>query len=835
VNPEPPEPDEEGAGSGAGQQPSAPPSAWSGRAPQWRSPSGFADDAPTVVGTSPYEGEEDPDEGAAPEDQAPGTFGGTSGAPGAPWQAGSPSAWPEAGSGYGTSGAGPAEPPPADRPGGQQPGYGAGGPGPSGPPPGYGPPAYGQAGYGQAGYGQAGYSPAGSAPGYGQKPEAAEPGYGPPAPPGQSPGYGAQAEGSRPGGPPPGYGQPGYGQAGYGQAAYGQAGYGQAGYGQAGYGQAGYGQAAYGQAGPEPGYRPGEQPPGPSGQPGQQPGSGPATTPPGYGPPHGSPPPQPPGYGQPGAPAAYRPGATPPAGYTGRSGQPPGFSQAETQMAFDPPGGTPRGGTGARPGYGQPGAGAQAGYGQAGAGTQAPYGQAGTGAQPGYGQGGTGGQPASGQAGQPGYGQQAGYGQGAQPGYGQGAQAGYGQGAQPGYGQGAQPGYGAAGAGAGAGYPYAGAQPGYAGGQDPAMGFPGGGPSAPDSKKRRRTLWIIIAAAVVVIIVLAVAVPLALSGGDSPTTMALKAGQSVSTADGITYAGAIAQAPADLSVTRAGTVEGTYTRGSSQVTRVTVGGVTYLNAPVAFWTADAIAQKQAAQAGGHWARAPADAAGLAFDGLTPVHVARVLRNVGPKPASVTQTYHGTKVIVLTAGGVRYYITTTDPHRLIHVAGGTGADAYSFDVKPLSGTTVKPVFASLHTDIQALAGAADPSAVVDGGTPRFLDCSGPARCTVTTTATVSDPTAPTDFTAPPVVLRMTIGFAPSQNAKPFAHCSTAISVSSAAAVKPGCGVTGGAWTRWFNSHTGHFSVWADASYEVTVNSAGSVAALQAAVTHEQGAS
>ncbi|HMH91036.1 MAG TPA: hypothetical protein VK586_08130 [Streptosporangiaceae bacterium] len=365
------------------------------------------------------------------------------------------------------------------------------------------------------------------------------------------------------------------------------------------------------------------------------------------------------------------------------------------------------------------------------------------------------------------------------------------------------------------------------------MAFPGG--PAPTSGKRRRGLLIGIAAAVVVIVVAAVSLTLVLGGGDSPTTMALQSGQAIGVADGITYTGTVSGNPADLSVTRAGTVEGTYTAASSPVSRVTVQGVTYLNAPAAFWSAEGIGGTEAGQAGGHWAKTPADVASISFDSLTPVQIAGVLKHVGPNPHSVTQTLHGKKIIVLADGGVSYYITASSPHRLIHVTGGSGVDAYSFDVKPLTAATVKPVFTSLHSDVQALVGAADPGAVVDGGTPKFLDCSGAARCTVNSSVTVTDPTTSGNFSTPPVLVKMTVAFAPSQNGKPFANCSTTVAVPSAAAVKPACGVTGGAWTTWFNSHSGHFNVWADAAYRVTVNSASSVAALQTALSQEQGAS
>jgi hypothetical protein len=594
------------------------------------------------------------------------------------------------------------------------------------------------------------------------------------APPSPQPGYGQT-------GPTPGYGQPGYGQTapppGYGQPGYGQPGQ------QPGYGQAG------GQTGAQPGYGQAGQPGSYGGPTGQQPGSGSTGQQPGY-------------SGR-------------------RRQQQPGFDQAETQAAIRSPAGSP-------PGYSQPGS--PAGYGQAGySQPESPAGYGQGGAQPGYGQ--TGAQPGFGQGGYNQPGAQPGYGQGgAQPGYGQEGynQPGYGQGGSaPGYGQpGGAPGYSPAGAAYGA------AQPGYAGGQNPTMAFPGG--AAPAGKKRRGLL-IGLAAAVVVIVVVAVSLTLALGGGDSPTTMALQSGQAIGVADGITYAGTISGDPANLSVTRAGTVEGTYTDFGSPVSRVTVQGVSYLNAPAAFWKSEGIASTEAGQASGHWAKAPADAVSLSFDSLTPVQIARVLKHVGPKPQSVARTFHGKKIIVLTASGVGYYITADAPHRLIHVTGGTGVAAYSFDVKPLTAATVKPVFTSLQSDVQALVGAADPGAVVDGGTPKFLDCSGEARCTVSSSVTVTDPADQGNFSTPPVLVKMTVGFAPTQNGKPFAHCSTTVPVSSAAAVKPGCGVIGGAWTKWFNSHTGHFNVWADADYLVTVNSASSVATLKTALSQEQGAS
>jgi hypothetical protein len=233
--------------------------------------------------------------------------------------------------------------------------------------------------------------------------------------------------------------------------------------------------------------------------------------------------------------------------------------------------------------------------------------------------------------------------------------------------------------------------------------------------------------------------------------------------------------------------------------------------------------------------APADAVSVSFDSLTPAAVAQVLRHVGPSPQSVPGTVPGAKVIVLTDGGVRYTITASTPHRLIHVSGGSGVTAYSFDVQPLTATTIKPVFATLRGDVQNLRGAADPQAVVDGGTPKFLDCNGAARCTVSSTVTVTDPgNGGPSPSGSSVLVKMTVGFSGSQNGKPFTTCSVTVAVPSSAPVKPGCGVSGSAWSTWFNSHNGHFNVWAAANYAVSVNSASDISALQSDLGQEQGA-
>ena len=357
-------------------------------------------------------------------------------------------------------------------------------------------------------------------------------------------------------------------------------------------------------------------------------------------------------------------------------------------------------------------------------------------------------------------------------------------------------------------------------------------PPAPAPRRRRRGLLIAVAAGVVVIAAIAVAVVIPLTRGDSPTTVAHQAGRAIGTADAISYAGTFAARPTHLSVTRAGTAEGTYTRLGVPVGRVTIGGTTYLKAPTAFWLEDE--QDHLAQAdylAGRWVKAPADAITMSVVSLTPVRLARVLKRVGPKPDAAVSTFHGTKVIVLVSDGTRYDITAARPHRLIHVAGHSGFDLFSLDVTPLTAATVKPTFATLRDDVQALAGAPDPDALVTTGTEKYVDCNSPARCGVAGNARVTY-AGPHDFATSPVMLTMMVIFSATENGKPFMSCSVTAPVPSPATLRPVCEVHGPAWSHFVILHD---ETWSRAVYTVEVNSASAIAALQSRLSQEPGAS
>jgi hypothetical protein len=402
--------------------------------------------------------------------------------------------------------------------------------------------------------------------------------------------------------------------------------------------------------------------------------------------------------------------------------------------------------------------------------------------------------------------------------------------------------------------PYPGAQPpggGYRGAQQQAGGYPGAQPpypypgqqaqtgypgqypgyyqqQPPPRKSRRGLATGIVVGAVVVIAAAVTAVVLLLPKNVAPTTMALKSGQAVAASSGLALTGSIAGGDATVSVTRAGTVDGSYSQNGNQVGRITINGVTYLKASPTFWRSTSVGATSATQAGGKWAKAPADAVNMSFDSLTPAQVSRVLEHVGKNPRVTRITLGGIQVIRLVVGTATYYIATASPYRLIRVDGVSNTKRYSFDVTELSAVTIGPVFATLHADAQALQGAIDPGAIV---LPlekiKFSpDCSAAVSCHVSSRVSV------TTANAPKVIVTMTVDFSAVENGKPFATCVDRTPTTSFAAVSQSCGVGGSVWSGWFNSHTGNFTTWAHARFKVTVNSASDIDALQGELNQEQ---
>jgi hypothetical protein len=376
----------------------------------------------------------------------------------------------------------------------------------------------------------------------------------------------------------------------------------------------------------------------------------------------------------------------------------------------------------------------------------------------------------------------------------------------------------------------------YGGGQLYGGQFYGAQP--PGARPRRGRRGWVIGAVVAVVAALAAggvtaAVLVLRTHPETTAQMALQAGQAVAPAAGLTLTGSVERSAASVTVTRAGTVTGDYTQDGSRVSRATIGGVTYLKAPAAFWK-DADDQTAARRAAGHWAKVPASRVLADFGPLTPRQVARTLNRASQlekqHPRAARITFHGRKVVRFTEDGISYYVTASTPNQLIHVTRASGAESYSLDVTPLTAASISPVFTILHGDVQDFQGAPDPEAVVDLDQKiQFRkDCDASKTCTVFNKVTVSDPGSDT------ALLTMNVAFSGTRDGHPFATCAATVQVHPVAGdtVTPSCGLSHPVWSKWWNSHTGNFSTWASATFEVTVNTAGDIAALQRELDQEQ---
>jgi hypothetical protein len=331
---------------------------------------------------------------------------------------------------------------------------------------------------------------------------------------------------------------------------------------------------------------------------------------------------------------------------------------------------------------------------------------------------------------------------------------------------------------------------------------------------------------------------LILNKGETPTAMALQAGQAIAPAPGVTLSGTFDQAPANLTVTKDGTVAGTYSQEAFAATRITINGVTYLKAPAGFWALQQGVQAAAAQqAGGAWSKTPASDV-MSFTSFTPARIARVLERVGGNPNVLYTTLGHTKVISLATGGANYFITTSTPNRLLRIE--SSSPSYSFGITPLTATTIGPVYTVMRGYIQALQGAQDPAASLTSGTPNLAnDCStSDTSCTVSQQLTVTDPGSAT------VLLTMTADFSGTKGGTAFGSCDATQPASTnnstkGVSVTLTCALTGQAWTGWVDSQvlatidtTGTFTTWVQTTVDVEVNSASDVTALQNALDTQQ---
>jgi hypothetical protein len=351
------------------------------------------------------------------------------------------------------------------------------------------------------------------------------------------------------------------------------------------------------------------------------------------------------------------------------------------------------------------------------------------------------------------------------------------------------------------------------------------------SRRRRLIIAGVTAAGVVAAAGVTAGLVLA-SRHEPPATMALQAGRAIARAAGLSLTGTTAGGGASLTITRAGTVAGSYTQNGYRVGIVMINGVAYLKAPAStFWEDEDVDPVNAGAAAGHWAKAAAVDVNVSFGALTTGQISRVLEHVGPRPA-VTTVDRG-RMIKLARNGADYYITTATPNRLVRVAGGSSVTSYSFAVTALRAAAMRPVFAALHADVSQLLDAADPEAVLDpiSNIHFGANCGGPTSCTVRTTVTVTDPVTPA------TLLKMIAYFSATKNGRPFATCTDEAWAATGGAdngvsVTLSCGLGGSVWSRWVDSHSASFVTWADAGYETSVNSASDVAQLQDGLDRQQ---
>jgi hypothetical protein len=319
---------------------------------------------------------------------------------------------------------------------------------------------------------------------------------------------------------------------------------------------------------------------------------------------------------------------------------------------------------------------------------------------------------------------------------------------------------------------------------------------------------------------------------EPPATMALQAGQAIARAAGLSLTGTTAGGGASLTITKAGTVAGSYTQNGYRVGIITISGVAYLKAPApTFWVDEDVDPGTAGTVAGHWAKAPADDVNVDFGALTPGRISRVLEHVGPHP-TVT-TVDGGKMIKLARNGADYYITTAAPNRLTRVAGGSSVTSYSFAVTPLRAAAMGAAFATLHADVSQLLDAGDPEAVLGpySNVHFGANCTGATSCTARTTVTVTDPATPT------TLVKMIMYFSATKTGNSFATCTDENWAATGGAdngvsVTLSCGLGGATWSRWVDSHSASFVTWAHPGYETFVNSASDVAQLQNGLDQQQ---
>lgn len=334
--------------------------------------------------------------------------------------------------------------------------------------------------------------------------------------------------------------------------------------------------------------------------------------------------------------------------------------------------------------------------------------------------------------------------------------------------------------------------------------------------------------ALIVVVVLLVA----LSGGsgDDPKKTSGKAaagaGAALRQANGATYTGTYGGSQATFNVTKGGSAHATYSSHGSAVTRVDIGEDTYIKADSSFWTSQGQSSSSADKANGKWSKAPDSARDLKMADFSPAKLAQILQQAGNDPEAVNTPAGSTPAIKMTVGETTYYISKSEPHRLLRIEGNAGSDAYALDVKPLNRAAMGPIFTQLRSDVQGLKDAYDPSiTMMPMGKIQFGSCTE-SGCTV------HGSVMPSSAGASSGSVRITM------NARFWGTGSTVSTCNGSGTTTPShettvtCRASGGAWSSWYRSHNGRFTIHASSTFDATVNSDSDVHDLLNKLSQEQ---
>ena len=333
------------------------------------------------------------------------------------------------------------------------------------------------------------------------------------------------------------------------------------------------------------------------------------------------------------------------------------------------------------------------------------------------------------------------------------------------------------------------------------------------------------------IVVVVVVVATAGGSGDDPKKTsgkaALKAGQNLGQSSGIAYTGTYGGSPANFSVTKAGTARGTYSSHGTQVNRVDIDGATYIKAASTYWTAQGQDSAEADKADGKWSKAPSTSTGLKLAELSPTKLSQALEGAGNDPLAQKTPVGSVSTIKMTIDDMTYYVSASEPRRLVRIEGNTGGDSYSLDVSPVQAASMAPVFTQLKGDVEDLKEAYDPGiTMMPMGKIKFGSCTE-SGCTVHGTTMAS---AIGSGTTGSVHVTMSARFWGSGSTVTKCSGTGTTTVSHETTIT--CRTSGGKWSSWYRSHSGRFTIHASSTFAATVNSSSDVSDLLSKLTQEQ---